>query len=570
MSLGDVAVPKGSKAKETTKKLTGAYVICEALLEQGVDTIFGYPGGQIMPLYDALYDYTDDGRINHVLTSHEQGATHAADGYARSTGKVGVCFATSGPGATNTVTGIATAYMDSSPMVVITGQVPLSSIGRDSFQEVDIVGITLPITKHSFGLRSVDEIAPAIREAFRIAASGRPGPVLIDIPKDLMITEVDYVKVKPLRLLKAPTLDQTKIKEIADLINKSERPVIYAGGGINIANASKELTELAKKANIPTGTTLMSLGCFDRTDSLSLGMIGMHGGKEANMAVHNSDLLISIGARFSDRVTGDISRFAKKSKVIHIDIDKSEHGKNVEPDITIKGDAKEVLTSLIPLVKKARRKEWTSQVVEWAKAKKMSTGFTADHIIATIHERYGDDAIIATDVGQHQMWVAQNWPFRTPRHLITSGGLGTMGFGLGAAIGAKIANPARRVILFTGDGSFRMNMNELITVKGEKLDILVVVIKNGTLGMVRQWQKLFFDKRYSATDLSDDLDYAKLAEACGLSGWVANNLDELSAALEAYELTGEGGVIACPISINQNVWPIVPPGDAIYNQVTTE
>jgi len=551
-------------------KLTGAKIIMECLLEQGVDTIFGYPGGQIMPLYDALYDYTDDGRINHILTSHEQGATHAADGYARSTGGVGVCFATSGPGATNTVTGIATAYMDSSPMVVITGQVPTASIGRDSFQEVDIIGITLPITKHSFPLRRVADIADAVREAFCIAKSGRPGPVLIDVPKDLFVAEYEYKKAEPLPDFESPKPNKAKIRELAELINAAERPVLYAGGGVNAANASAELTKLAKKSQIPTGTTLMCLGCFDRNDPLSLGMIGMHGQKCANLAVHHSDLLVSIGARFSDRVTGDTSRFAKGAKIIHIDIDGSELGKNVDPFLTVYGDVKEILTELIPLVKRNKREKWNERVNGWRKDARKTNKFEPTNIIKTIHEVYGDETIVATDVGQHQMWTAQNWPFRTPRHLITSGGLGTMGFGLGAAIGSNIANPGSRVILVTGDGSFRMNLNELLTVNAQGLPITVFVMKNRTLGMVRQWQKLFFERRYSATDLPDNLDYIALGQAMGTPATIVSDLDSLREAATQARDSGNAEVIVCDIYIDENVWPIVPPGDAINNQVVKE
>jgi acetolactate synthase-1/2/3 large subunit len=551
-------------------KLKGAKIIMECLLEQGVDTIFGYPGGQIMPLYDALYDYTEDGRIKHILTSHEQGATHAADGYARSSGGVGVCFATSGPGATNTVTGIATAYMDSSPIVVITGQVPLASIGRDSFQEVDIIGITLPITKHSFALRRVEDIAEAVREAFRIAKSGRPGPVLIDVPKDLFVAETEYRKAEPKPAIARPAVNKDKIRALAELINEAQRPVLYAGGGVNAANASAELTKLARKTNAPTGTTLMCLGCFDRNDPLSLGMIGMHGQKEANLAVHHSDVLVSIGARFSDRVTGDTKRFAKGARIAHIDIDGSELGKNVDPDLTVYGDVKDILTELIPLVKRNKREEWNEKVNAWKRSARKTDRFEPANIIRTIYEAYGDETIVATDVGQHQMWTAQNWPFRAPRHLITSGGLGTMGFGLGAAIGSSIANPGKRVILITGDGSFRMNLNELLTVNAQGLPIAVFVMKNRTLGMVRQWQKLFFSRRYSATDLPDNLNYMALGQAMGANVTIVSSIDGLREAAASARDSGGAEIVVCDIPIDENVWPIVPPGDAINNQVTKE
>jgi acetolactate synthase-1/2/3 large subunit len=552
-------------------KLNGAKIIMECLLEQGVDTIFGYPGGQIMPLYNALYDYTQDGRIRHILTSHEQGATHAADGYARSSGGVGVCFATSGPGATNTVTGIATAHMDSSPIVVITGQVPVQSIGRDSFQEVDIVGITLPITKHSYALRELDEVAPAVREAFRIAKSDRPGPVLIDVPKDLLVGETEYSPQKPLPPYPRAKVDRAKIKEVAALVNKSRRPIIYAGGGVNIANASRELTSIAKTANIPVGTTLMCLGCFDRRDKLSLGMVGMHGEKHANLAMHHADLVLAIGARFSDRVTGDTSRFAKDAVVVHIDVDESEIGKNIEADYEVIGDVKDVLRALSPLIAKKSRKDWLGEIAGYRRdISHAYRGMAPANIITAIYEAFGDDAIVATDVGQHQMWTAQSWPFSKPRRLITSGGLGTMGFGMGAAIGAQFANPKKRVIHISGDGSFRMNCNELMTISAHGLPIIVFVMKNHTLGMVRQWQTLFWQRRHSATDIPDVLDYEKLAAAVGLKGYEVDNIDGLKGAIKEAKASGRAAVIAVDIGIDDSVWPIVPPGDAIFNLRTEE
>jgi acetolactate synthase-1/2/3 large subunit len=543
----------------------------ECLLEQKVETIFGFPGGQIMPLYDALYDYRD--RIRHILTSHEQGATHAADGYARSSGKVGVCFATSGPGATNTVTGIATAYMDSSPMVVITGQVPISLLGKDSFQEVDIVGITLPITKHNFFCRTVEELAPNIRRAFQIAASGRPGPVLVDIPKNLMTETGEYEPYEPVKpdcSCPPPAMDM--IRSIADAVNSAERPVIYAGGGVIIGNASEELTELAEKTGIPVITTLMSMGAFDRRKPLSLGMVGMHGQKEANMAVHNSDLILAIGARFSDRVTGDTARFAKGAKIIHMDIDPSEFGKNMRYDYCVRCDVKNALAALIPLANPMERTEWNERIASWKRKKKKDSGNTlnSDSLFRTLNEVMGDDVIVATDVGQHQMWAAQKWPFRRPRTFITSGGLGTMGFGLGAAIGAQIANPESRVIHISGDGSFRMNMNELATVSSQGLPIITIVVKNHTLGMVRQWQKLFFNQRYSATDLPDVIEYDKLASAFGLSGCLVKDRLGLKKALEEAKNSKTGTLIACEIYIDENVAPIVPPGEAINNQLLTD
>ena len=547
-------------------RLTGSQIIMECLLEQKVDTIFGYPGGQIMPLYNALYDYVKDGRIRHILTAHEQGATHAADGYARSTGKTGVVFATSGPGATNTVTGIATANIDSSPMVVITGQVPVSSIGRDAFQEVDIIGITLPITKHSYALRDVTEIAPAVREAFRIAKSGRPGAVVVDVPKNLMTETCEYEPEKPRAKFAPPALKVERIKHLAELINKAERPVIHAGGGVSISDASSELVELAHKANIPVATTLMCLGCIPRKDPLSLGIMGMHGEREANLAVHNADLLITIGGRFSDRVTGNTAGYARAATVVHIDIDRSEIDKNITAEYRIVGDVKEVLKTLLPLVKPKKHSEWLKRVEMWKRDIPKSDKFTPENIIKQIHEVYGDDAIVCTDVGQHQMWTAQYWPFAKPRRLITSGGMGTMGFGLGAAIGSKIANPKKNVILITGDGSFRMNMNELVTCASQGLEIHIFVLCNGTLGMVRQWQKLFFEKRFSATDLADVIDYPCLAATFGLTGYRVSDAQALGTAIKETNKTGKTSVIGCDVYIDENVWPIVPPGDTIENQ----
>ncbi len=512
-----------------------------------------------MPLYDALYDYLDD--IKHVLTSHEQGATHAADGYARSTGKVGVCFATSGPGATNTVTGIATAYMDSVPMIVITGQVPLALIGKDAFQEVDITGITIPITKHNYFISRVEDIAPSIRKAFKITMSGRPGPVLIDVPKNLMLELCDYEPESPVTKELTKPVAISDVTIIADYINKSKRPVIYSGGGIIISNSSTELTDLAEKANIPVISTLMGLGSFSRKNPLSLGIVGMHGEKESNLAIHNSDLVIAIGARFSDRVTGDVSRFAKDAKIIHIDIDESEIGKNVSVHKFLIGDIKDILTKLIPLIEKKDRDDWLGTIKSWKKVKGGDqASFSPDNIFRVLHESLGDDVLVVTEVGQHQMWTAQKWPFTKPRTFITSGGLGTMGFGLGAAIGTQMANPDKRVLHIAGDGCFRMNCNELITVAAQKLPIITVVLKNDTLGMVRQWQKLFFGRRYSATDLPDIVDYVKLAEAMGLSGYFVKDLTDLKGALEKAKINPTGTVIICDIHIDENVFPIVPPG----------
>lgn len=547
-------------------QLTGSQIIMECLKEQKVEYIFGYPGGQIMPVYNALYDYMDC--FKHIRTSHEQGAVHAADGYARSTGKVGVCFATSGPGATNTVTGIATAYMDSVPLVVITGQVPLSMIGKDSFQEVDITGISLPITKHNFFIKDISVLADSIRSAFEIAQSGRPGPVLIDVPKNFQIETTEYLRTEIERQENIKKIEKQSLKKIADLINKAERPVIYSGGGVIISEASDELRTFVKKTEIPVLNTLMGLGSFPRTEKLSLGMIGMHGFKEANLAMNNSDLILAIGARFSDRVTGDTNRFATKSTVVHIDIDESEISKNVKAHYPLIGDIRDILSNLIPLVDKKDRSRWVGEIQKWKKPQKSKKEeFLPENILRTAHEVLGNDTLVTTEVGQHQMWTAQFWPFIKPRSFMTSGGLGTMGYGFGAAIGTQLGNPDKTVLHISGDGSFRMNLNELATVAHYKLPIITLIMKNDTLGMVRQWQKLFFDKRYSATDISDDINYEKLAEAFDVTGKNVYDLDLLKTCIKEASEDRKSMLIVCHINIDEDVFPIVPPGEAINNQV---
>lgn len=548
-------------------KISGSKIIMECLCEQGVDTIFGYPGGQIMPLYNALYDYHDE--ITHVLTAHEQGATHAADGYARSTGKVGVAFATSGPGATNTVTGIATAFMDSVPMVVITGQVPRALIGRDSFQEVDIAGITIPVTKHNYFVSDIADLADTVREAFSVARSGRQGPVLIDVPKDILVELYDYEpKIIDMESDIDNLYDINDIKCLANKINTAKRPLIYAGGGVISAEASDKLVKLAEKANIPVVSTLMNLGAIPRTHELSLGLVGMHGQKEANLAVNKSDLLIAVGARFSDRVTGNVESFAKNAEIVQIDIDNSEIDKNVTVNHNIVGEINAILTAVLELVKDNSHEEWLKEISDFRIDKfKDETAFIPENILSVIQETIGDDVIVTTDVGQHQMWTAQFWKFTEPRTFITSGGLGTMGFGLGAAIGAQMAKPESRVVHITGDGSFRMNCNEMATVSANKLPIISILFKNNVLGMVRQWQKLFFDKRYSATTLPDVVDYEKLAEAYGLKGYSVNTLEGLRQALRAAIESKSGNLIVCDINSDDDVFPIVPPGNAISDQV---
>lgn len=548
-------------------KIKGSNIILECLKEQGVDTVFGYPGGQIIPLYDALYDYRDD--IHHYLTSHEQGATHAADGYARSTGKVGVAFATSGPGATNTVTGIATAFMDSIPMVVITGQVPRSLIGRDSFQEVDIYGITLPVTKHNFFVSDIADLAKTVRDAFQIAMSGRQGPVLIDVPKDIFNELYEYEKQPAVE--KIPVKDKytdDDIKEVAKLISNAKRPLIYAGGGVTSANAAMQFRVFAEKAQIPVVSTLMNLGCISAKSPLSLGMVGMHGHKEANLAVHDSDLIITIGARFSDRVTGDTKSFAPNAFIVQIDVDMSEIDKNVIVQKSILGEMPAILEKLTDSIEPMNHDSWLAELEAYKRPENIQKdAFVPQNVLKIVHEEMGDDTIVVTDVGQHQMWVAQEWPFTQPRKLITSGGLGTMGFGLGAAIGSSIGNPGKRVVHITGDGSFRMNLNELATASANNLPIISILMKNNVLGMVRQWQKLFFEKRYSATTLPDVIDYEKLAESFGLNGKKVNTLADLKNAIKNAKASDKATLIICEIDSAEDVFPMVPPGNAMSDQV---
>ena len=553
-------------------QLTGSEIIIECLKEQGVDTVFGYPGGTILNVYDALYKHQDE--IKHILTSHEQGASHAADGYARATGKVGVCMATSGPGATNLVTGIATAYMDSIPMVAITANVAKPALGRDSFQEIDIAGVTMPITKHNFIVKEAEDIADTLREAFYIAASGRPGPVLVDITKDATAETAEYTKQTPKPVTKAKTeINDADVKKVIKLINKAKKPYIFIGGGIIASNAESELKEFVEKVDAPVCDTLMGKGAFDANDSHYTGMIGMHGTKTSNFGVTQCDLLIAIGVRFSDRVTGNAKKFANNAKIIHIDIDAAEVNKNIKTDASIIGDAKEILAKLNAELEKTDRSEWNA-FIEESKQKYPLTynqdGLTGPFIIETLYKVTNGDAIITTEVGQHQMWAAQFYKYTKPRTFISSGGLGTMGYGLGAAIGAKMGNPDKVVCNIAGDGCFRMNMNEIATAARYNIPVVQIVVNNHVLGMVRQWQTLFYDKRYSNTILNDSVDFVKLAEAMGATGFKVTKKEELADTLKKAIELNKPVVIDCLIDSDDKVFPMVAPGAAISEAFSAE
>jgi acetolactate synthase-1/2/3 large subunit len=543
-------------------KYNGADIVLKSLKKLGVDTLFGYPGGAVIPLYDALYRL---GGFKHIRTAHEQGAVHAADGYARATGKVGVCIATSGPGATNTITGIATAFMDSIPLVVITGQVPSGLLGKDAFQEIDITGITFQITKHNIRVKSVEELEQAMYDAYHIASSGRPGPVLIDIPKDILNENMKFHDLSLYEAVDQDYVSDEEIKEVARLIEEAEKPIIYAGGGVKIGECSEELRRIAVKSSIPVVNTLMGLGSFPRNHELSFGLVGMHGFPETNLAVANCDLIIAIGARFSDRVTGNTKTFSKRSKVIHIDVDKTEFSKNINADKTLLGHMKDTLVKLERALDLRNRKAWLEQIQSYRVDDKSSKeSFVPKNIYTTINKYFNGETVVSTDVGQHQMWTAQYWKFKEPRTFITSGGLGTMGFGLGAAIGVSIAG--RPSVLITGDGSFRMNCHELATVSQYNLPITMVLINNQTLGMVRQWQDMFQDKRYSETCIDDNLDYIKLGEAYGIKSVKVESIDALNKVLTEHTKQ-RPLLIECRIDKNEKVLPIVPPGSSISNFV---
>ncbi len=545
-------------------QLTGSEIVIECLKEQGVDTVFGYPGGSILNIYDALYKHEE---IRHFLTSHEQGAAHAADGYARATGKVGVCFATSGPGATNLVTGIATAYMDSIPVVAITANVAVPLLGKDTFQEIDIVGVTMPITKHNFIVKDVKELATTIRKAFKIAKSGRPGPVLVDIAKDVTAALCDYEAVVPEEILpKTDTICEESLDKAAAMINEAKRPFIFVGGGAIISSAAEEVSAFAHKIQSPVADSLMGKGAFSGTDDLYTGMLGMHGTKTSNLGVTESDLLIVIGARFSDRVTGNAQKFANNAKIIQIDIDPAEINKNILIDLELIGDAKEILKRLTEKVEAGKHDEWLAHVMDMKKKYPLQydeTGLTAPYVIEKIYEVTNGDAIITTEVGQHQMWAAQYYKYTKPRTFLSSGGLGTMGYGLGACIGAKVGMPDKTVINIAGDGCFRMNMNEIATATRYNIPIVQVVINNHVLGMVRQWQTLFYGKRYSHTVLEDSVDFVKLAEAMGAKAIRVTKKEEVEPALKEALNAGCPVVLDCIVDSDDKVFPMVSPGAPI-------
>lgn len=556
-------------------KLKGADILMHCLQKEGVEVVFGYPGGAVLPIYDALYDSP----IRHILVRHEQGAAHAADGYARASGKVGVCIATSGPGATNLVTGIATAYMDSIPMVCLTGQVASSLIGKDAFQEADITGITLPITKHNYQLERTEDLARVIKEAFYIARTNRPGPVVVDLPKDLMAKVIDFVdddepvNIRGYRVMKGVNAGQ--IISAAEMINQAQKPVIYAGGGVIAANGADELKELAEKARIPVTTTLMGMGAFPGTNYLSLGMLGMHGTRYANYAIGECDVLIAVGVRFDDRVTGKLETFAPNAKVIHIDIDAAEIGKNKGVDIPIVGDVKEALQALLPRIE-AREElgEWHEMIARWKDEAPLRYGSPSEgrimpqHIIEKLFDITKGEAIITTEVGQNQMWACQWYLYKHPRSFISSGGLGTMGYGFPAAIGAKLACPDKKVIDIAGDGSIQMNIQELGTAVQYKIPIVICILNNQYLGMVRQWQELFHEGRYSYTDMSHQPDFVKLAEAYGAVGMRIDRTEDVEKALlEALEVTDRPVIIDFQVEREAGVYPMVPPGESLLNML---
>ncbi len=556
-------------------KIKGAQIFLECLKKEKVKVIFGYPGGSVLDIYDALYD----SKINHLMTRHEQGAVHAADGYARATGDVGVCLVTSGPGATNTVTGLATAYMDSIPIVVFTGQVPTKLIGNDAFQEADIVGISRPCTKHNYLVQKTEDLPRVIKEAFHIARSGRPGPVLVDLPKDILGKEIEFKPAEKVEIRGyKPTYkgNVRQIERVLDEVSKAKKPVIYAGGGVILSDASKELREFAKKTNIPVTMTLMGLGCFPGTDPMSLGMIGMHGTFRANMAVTNCDLLIAIGARFDDRITGDINAFASYAKIVHIDIDPTSISKNIPVDIPVVGDVKEILKSALGLlkekkVKKPGRKKWFNDIKVWKDKHsldyKMKEIIKPQYVVEKIYEVTKGDCIITTEVGQNQMWAAQYFNYDKPRTLLTSGGLGTMGYGFPAAIGAQVAFPKKTVIDIAGDGSIQMNIQELATAVEYNLPVKIAILNNYSLGMVRQWQQLFYDRRYSHSTFTRHPDFVKLAEAYGAVGLRTDKPGEVEQVIKKALSINKPVIMDFIVENEECVYPMVPAGAPISNMI---
>ena len=545
-------------------QLTGSQIVIECLKEQGVDTVFGYPGGAILNVYDELYKHQNE--IKHILTSHEQGAAHAADGYARATGKVGVCLATSGPGATNLVTGIATAYMDSIPIVAITCNVGVSLLGKDSFQEIDITGITIPITKHNFIVKDVNDLADTIRKAFAIAKKGRPGPVLIDIPKDVTANKAGYEKEEPKAVEPSQDICETQLETAVEMIKEAKRPYIFVGGGAVLSGASEKLYTFAKKVDAPVTDSLMGKGAFPGTDPLYTGMLGMHGTKASNYGVSECDLLIVVGARFSDRVTGNAQKFAQNAKIIQIDVDVAEMNKNIMIDAGIEGDIKVVLGKLNERLEQQDHAEWVEKIQKYKESYPLTYHpdvISGPFVVEEVYRQTKGEAIISTEVGQHQMWAAQYYKYTKPRTFLTSGGLGTMGYGLGASLGAKMGCPDKVVVNIAGDGCFRMNMNEIATAVRHNIPVIQVVINNHVLGMVRQWQNLFYEQRYSATVLNDAVDFVKLAEAMGAEGIRATTQEEFKSAFEKALSLGRPVVIDCQIDSDVKVWPMVAPGAAI-------
>jgi len=554
-------------------KISGADILIEELVRQGITTIFGYPGGAVLDIYNSLYK--NQNRLTHIISAHEQGAVHAADGYARVTGNVGVVFATSGPGATNLVTGIANAYLDSVPLIAITGNVAIPLLGRDSFQEVDVVGITMPIVKHNYALRKIEDLAPTIREAFKIARSGRPGPVLIDIPKDIQQTIMEYdpdEKIETEDFVNISDDTAYDLKAAICAVNEAKRPFIYCGGGVVAANAGNEVIELSQKISAPIGLSMMGITAVPNDYELNLGMTGMHGKYTASMTKHSSDLIIALGVRFSDRATGNKQAYRGKRTIIHIDIDPAEINKNIPADIELCGDIKKIVNELIAAIKENHHPKWHKQIEKFKEEESAyrvsGDELTAKCIIEMVNSYTDDETVVATDVGQHQMWTAQYYKFQNPRTLLTSGGLGTMGYGLGAAIGGCIASDRKKTVLFTGDGSFGMNLNELATAVSQNLPIVVIIVNNGVLGMVRQWQHSFYDDNFSQTTLNRKTDFALLAESFGAKGRKASTAKELEEILKRDFKSSGPLVIDCKVNMNERVFPLIPAGKSVDDMIT--